>query len=173
MKFVFIDLQDEQVDIAEDVLKSYGVVYSKQMQKVIKGFSKNYYYDISVDVEPEFYEFLKTEINDKIKQFNILENSWDLLAVENEKDTLKDKVDHEIKKQNTFIDKAFKEAFPLSSLFPLFEAPIGNLEDSTIVKFEDLEDNEKELLLRTVPKDVLQSPKCIIRKTKDGLSIQY
>lgn len=170
MKFVFIDLQDEQVDIAEDVLKSYGVVYSKQMRKVIKGFSKIYYYDISVDIEPAFYGFLKTEINNKIKQFNILENSWNLPAVENEKDTLKDKLDHEIKKQNVFIDKAFNEAFP--SLLSLFGSTIrNNTQDPTIVKFEDLEDVEKELLLRTIPKEVLQ--KCIIRKTKDGISVQY
>jgi hypothetical protein len=176
MRLVFLDKLDWQCDIVCRLLESWNVRY-----KIItcrqRGFGSTTQYNIEVDVEYEFFEFLKREVEKAEEAFANLELSFKAPCADKEQDkkTAKGKKRGRPKKTNALQDFLQKE----SKIAKLFEAINESIkeeqqqEDEYQISFDELEDFEQELLTSQMPEHMLKSNACQIIRTPFGLKILY
>lgn len=176
MKFIFIDKTDKECDIITDVLSSYNVLYRINTKRERQMFSAYVSYDIEIDVEPAFYEYLCKEIQPKLDTLNLLEDCYELPAYQKAEDI----VNEIFSKPSKSLKKSVKSELSdvLGSVLPdLFEHLHGitNPEEygNTLIKFDDLPDELKDNLLSRFPRSLLDSKNCRIRKTSFGISIEF
>ena len=78
MKFVFIDKSEYEMGVIKDILTSYNIHYTVRANRIAGFFVFFCYYDIEINVDPEFYEYLCKEIEDKLAPVELLEDCYDL-----------------------------------------------------------------------------------------------
>lgn len=172
MKFVFIDKSDKECDIITDVLSSYNILYKVHTNRTRQMFSTYLSYDVEIDVEPAFYEYLCKEIQPKLDTLQLLEDCYDLPAYKKAEDVL-DELFKTPAKPKTTKSNGLGEML-VSALSRVFDCEDSEYEDSdTLVQFDDLPDEIKLELLKRMPESMLRSKNCRIRKTPIGLSITF
>lgn len=67
MKFVFIDKDEQEKDVILQILHSYNVKYTvkKDYRRIFCNY--NIFYNIEIDVDYDFYNFLNSEIENKVE----------------------------------------------------------------------------------------------------------
>lgn len=164
MKFVFIDKNDKECDIITEILSSYNVLYKVHTRRQREGFCMYIMYDIEINVEPEFYEYLCKEIQPKLDEIELLETCYDLPdAIKEEKPKRKRRT----RKKETSIENMFSDVFQAIGMLG------GDSNAGTLIKFDDLPKDIQEQLLKRMPLDVLRSDKVRIRQTPMGISVEY
>jgi hypothetical protein len=188
---VYEGLNEKTKDIIVDVLEKYCVPKRVEIIKKETFFGDYKTYNIHLDLKEEPLKFIKEKIQERLN----LEKSFNLKAVN--PDTLKDipqnytesKIVEEegesIIKKGFFekvLDKIFNNEDPIDEIKQevenhkvdsLLGALLMPLMDSgEEIKFEDLEEEEKEILLKRCSLKDLKSKNCRIIKTKYGLSVE-
>ena len=171
MKFIFIDKSDKECDIITDILSSYNVLYRIHTKHQKQFCYVCTTYDIEINVEPEFYEYLCKEIQPKLDEIKLLEDCYELPSFVKDEDREEQEKQPNLKEDNelpSISDMIMGSIFEHLHGVTKQEGPV-----STLVKFDDLPDELKEQLLRRMPENMLRSKNCIIRKTPFGISVEY
>ena len=170
MKFIYIDKNDKECDIITDVLSSYNVLYKVHTNRTRQLFSTYLSYDIEIDVEPAFYEYLCKEIQPKLDEIKLLEDCYDLPSYKKAEDIL-DEMFKTPAKPEPKTDFGSILGSVLSEVFNGLKDDSEN--DDTLVKFDDLPDELKMELLKRMPESMLRSKNCQIRKTPTGICVTF
>ena len=98
MKFIFIDNNEDELDIIENILSSWDIKY--QIEENNFYFAMGYIstYNVHVDMEPDFYLYIKDTID---KEINRLEEKYQLIEYLDkcyfmEKDKRKNKISNSL-----------------------------------------------------------------------------
>ena len=170
MKFVFIDKDEHEMDIIKNILLSYNIHYDIKSHQHVCMFTREVLYDIQIDISPEFYEYLCKEIENKLAPIELLEDCYEL------PDAIKpEKRKRRCKKQKTEQQPMFPIDFIKNDFAKMLMETIGVNDNikSGIVKFDDLSNEEQNMLLKKLPIHVLKSNTCKIIKTEDGIIVKY
>lgn len=175
MRLLFYDKTEQEVDIVTDVLSSYGISYKIITRKQKQGiFDVTFIYDVEVDIEKEFYDYLNKEINAKIKAFNDLQDNRHTLEHIYNKESSKDN------KAKDFAQRRFEKAMNFTNHFgmpslDMFTSLFKNEQeesDSEYIAFNDLPEVIQETIKQQIPKEVIKNSTFHVAQTKDGLVIK-
>lgn len=174
MKFVFIDKSEYEMGVIKDILTSYNVHYTIRSNRVVGFFDASCFYDIEINVEPEFYEYLCKEIEDKLAPVELLEDCYDL------PDAVKPvKIRRQRKSKNTKRKLDMEQTY-LPNIANLLEKMLNTSlgidkssmgDKNNVVKFDQLSIQEQQMLTEQVPEHILRSNDCVIMRTQWGLQV--
>lgn len=172
MKFVFIDKTEEQAGIIQDVLNRWNVPYHIVTDRTYGFFGSATEYNIEINVQYEFYQFLCKEI----QKVETLEQCYEMDTVEPEIKPKKRR-GRPRKQQDKQSDKMNTKELPgtCTGRLPGFFGKLimDNLFENTgrQVTFDELDPDEQQELLQRIPLDKLKSKNTIITKSPNGISI--
>ena len=178
MKFVFCEKQEWERDVICNVLDSWDVHYRIKTNRKGDFFYRRENYDVQIDVEPAFYEFLNKEIDKVIT----LEANYHLPALPHPTCAPIEDVEDEPQENNMasgILSKLFGRTRDLeedtrdSISSNIISAIKNTFEDGVEVDFEELPNDLKDVLLSRVPKEILMSKHCKIIRTLSGITIKY
>lgn len=178
MKFVFYEKEECERDVICNVLDSWNVHYRIKTNRKGDFFYRRENYDIQIDVEPPFYEFLNKEI-DKVLT---LEANYHLPTLPHPTCAPIEDVEDEPQKNNMascILSKLFGRTRDIeedardSMSSDIISAIKDTFEDGVEVDFEELPNDLKDILLSRVPKEILMSKRCKIIRTLSGITIKY
>ena len=190
---VYEGLNEKTKDTIVDVLEKYCVPKRIETVRIETFFGDFKTYNIHLDLKDEPLKFVKQKVDERLK----LEKSFNLKSVEptyeeNKKSDLVKEIDEHMENKssgfwNRILNKIFNNESPeevindkeiickdLSHLSgtPLLDLLLAPLEmDGKEVKFDDLDEMEKQELLKRVPVEDLRSKNCKIIKSPMGLSV--
>lgn len=173
---IYEGLNEKTKDIVIDVLEKYCVPKRVEVIRKETFFGDKKTYNIHLDLEEKPLKFVKEKIEQRIN----LEKSFNLKIVDPHKNIPQNytKSKKGLKTEEILEEDNNEQMIPLytgetteafDSLFSLLTHPFKNGEE---VKFEDLEEDEKEILLEKAPLEELISENCKIIKSKFGLSVE-
>ncbi len=172
MKFVFIDKNEQESQIIKNVLTKWNIPYHVNTNKQYGFFGNRCQYDIEINVEPAFYDFICKEVD----KLNKLEQCYQMDTVEPEIKPKK-RTDCPRKQEDKQSDKMDTKELPgtCTGRLPGFLGKLimDNLFENTgkQVTFDELDPDEQQELLQRIPLDKLKSKNTIITRTPDGISI--
>lgn len=178
MRFVFCEKDEKERDIICNVLDSWDVYYRIKTNRKGDFLYRRENYDIQIDVEPAFYEFLNKEIDKVIT----LEANYHLPTLPHPTCEVIEDVENNPKENNmasSILSKLFKRSRDIeedirdSMSSDIISAIKNTFEDGVEVDFEELPDDLKDILLSKVPKEILMSKHCKIIRTLSGITIKY
>lgn len=162
MKFVFYDHNEEEVDIITDVLKSYGVHYKVVTRKEPHLLGYFLIYNVEIDVELAFYDFLYKEIDGKLFDLTQMESTREgLEKIYKAEPATKDK-----SKAKTNIYKGVD--IPEFMTKTLLGGLLCNDESQEELTFDQLPESFRAIIKHTVPMEVLRDPKTRFYKNADN-----
>lgn len=171
MRFVFCEKDEKERDIICNVLDSWDVHYRIRTNRSKDLFFRdNSTYDVEINVEPAFYDYLNKEID---KVFD-LEVNYYLPALSHpvckeEDNTKEDSIISDLFKRSRHIEEDNRDSFASK----LINTIKNKFEDGVQVDFEELPEDLKTMLLDKVPKEILTSKACKIIRTATGISVQF
>lgn len=174
MKFVFIDKTEYEMGVIKDILTSYNIHYKVRTDRDYGFFGSSCFYNIEIDVTPEFYEYLCKEIDNKLSPIELLEDCYDLPDAEK---PVKIRKQRKSKYTKRILDM---EQPYLPNIHNLFEKMLNNSlgidkssmgDKNNVVKFDQLSIQEQQMLKEQIPEHILRSKDCVIMRTQWGLQV--
>lgn len=187
MKFVFIDKNEQESQIIKNVLTKWNIPYHVNTNKQYGFFGNRCQYDIEINVEPAFYDFICKEVD----KLNKLEQCFDMPCANKEtnvKSTKQDKNWDTINKDMQSIFKSVSkdiEEYDKRSNYQRIIAKFKNIlnkdkqvskivedDKGQIIEFKDLTEEEKQILTLVIPIAVLKDPNTTLIRYHNGVSVK-
>lgn len=187
MKFVFIDKSEQEAQIIKNVLTKWNIAYHTNTNKQYGFFGKFCQYDIEINVEPAFYDFICKEVDkvnklehcfdmpSAIKEFNVKTNkqnrSWDDINTDMEsifKSVSKDIEEYDKRSKYQRIIGKFKNILSKDNKVTKL---IKN-DKEQIIYFKDLTEEEKQILTLVIPMNILKNPNTTFIRHRNGVSVR-
>lgn len=182
MELVFYDKDERETDLLCEELKSYNITYKVKEHVKHSLFSCSSTYSIHANISYEFYDYIQDQVNKKLQALENLEKFYNLPSY----NPLQPQDEQEVKEQKECNKSKMKETSNNSFKNDLYDALCNTFfnnvlplklkeenENGQIVQFQDLDQEEKDILLQKVPIKILTSPGCKIIKSEIGLTISY
>ena len=180
MELVFYDKDERETDLLCEELKSYNITYKVKEHVKRSLFSCSSTYSIHANISYEFYDYIQDQVNKTLQALENLEKfynipSYNLLQPQDEQEV---KEQNNNSKTNTTSINSFKNDLydALCNTFFNNILPLKLKEENEngqVVQFQDLDQEEKDILLQKVPIKILTSPGCKIIKSEIGITISY
>ena len=182
MELVFYDKDERETDLLCEELKSYNITYKVKEHVKRSLFSCSSTYSIHANISYEFYDYIQDQVNKKLQALENLEKFYKLPSY----NPLQPQDEQVVKEQKECNNSKTKETSNNSFKNDLYDALCNTFfnnilplklkeenENGQIVQFQDLDQEEKDILLQKVPIKILTSPGCKIIKSEIGLTISY
>ena len=182
MELVFYDKDERETDLLCEELKSYNITYKVKEHVKRSLFSCSSTYSIHANISYEFYDYIQDQVNKKLQALENLEKFYKLPSY----NPLQPQDEQEVKEQKECNNSKTKETSNNSFKNDLYDALCNTFfnnilplklkeenENGQIVQFQDLDQEEKDILLQKVPIKILTSPGCKIIKSEIGITISY
>lgn len=184
MKFVFIDKSEQEAQIIKNVLTKWNIAYHTNTNKQYGFFGNSCQYDIEINVEPAFYEFICKEV-DKV---NKLEQCFDMpsavkgLSLKSSKqDKNWDDINKDMQLLFENVSRNIEKYDKRNKLLSKFKnilskdkkvsKPVKN-DKEQIIYFKDLTEEEKQILTLVIPMTVLKDPNTTFIRHNNGVSVR-
>lgn len=187
MKFVFIDKNEQQTQIIKNVLTKWNIPYHVNTNKQYGFFANLCQYDIEINVEPAFYDFICKEVD----KLNKLEQCFDMPSANKETSVKHTKQDKNWDIINKDMESIFKsvskdiEEYDKHSKYQRIIAKFKNIlnkdkqvnkaieeDKGQIIEFKDLTLEEKQILTLVIPMTVLKDPNTTFIRHNNGVSVR-
>ena len=182
MELVFYDKDERETDLLCEELESYNITYKVKEHVKRNLFSCNSTYSIHANISYEFYDYIQDQVNKKLQALENLEKfyklpSYNPLQPQDEQE-VKEQKECNKSKTNATSNNSFKNDLydALCNTFFNNILPLKLKEENEngqVVQFQDLDQEEKDILLQKVPIKILTSPGCKIIKSEIGITISY
>ena len=182
MELVFYDKDERETDLLCEELKSYNITYKVKEHVKRNLFSYSSTYSIHANISYEFYDYIQDQVNKKLQALENLEKFYKLPSY----NPLQPQDEQEVKEQKECNKSKMKETSNNSFKNDLYDALCNTFfnnilplklkeenENGQVVQFQDLDQEEKDILLQKVPIKILTSPGCKIIKSEIGITISY